>query len=124
MREVGAEVRAALARCEDALLWPEASMSTAELELLLADGFHEIGASGRRWDREFGLATLRERRAQVAREVWTRSDERMEELSPGLVLLTYRLERADRCSMRATVWRRRVDGGWESLFHQGTACSA
>ncbi len=105
---------------ESMLLWPDAHVSDEELELLLAEDFHEIGASGKRFDRSFGIRTLRERRAHPDQKQWTRSDEHMHELQPALVLMTYRLERGDRTSMRSTLWRRNLHGVWQAVFHQGT----
>ena len=50
-----------LAPFEEMLLWPAPGATPAQIESLLAPTFHEIGASGRRFDREFGIATLHER---------------------------------------------------------------
>ena len=113
---------AVLQQLESRFLWPGPEISDAQLEALVAEDFHEIGASGRRFDRQYGLAVLRERRMQTQLEPWTRLDEHLYELQPGVVLLSYRLERGEKISMRSTVWRRTLDGEWQAVFHQGTRC--
>jgi hypothetical protein len=107
---------------ESALLWPESYVSDVELEALIAEDFQEIGASGRRFGRDYALRTLRNRRARTPREDWQRTDEQICQLQPALVLHTYRLHRGERSSMRSTIWRRTLGGGWQAVFHQGTPC--
>lgn len=112
-----------LQRLETMFLWPEPDVSDEQLEALVAEDFHEIGASGRRFGRRYGLDVLRGRRGQAPSERWVRSDEHLHELQPGVVLLTYRLQRGDKVSMRSTVWRRTLEGNWQAVFHQGSVCS-
>lgn len=113
-----------IGRMETMLLWPGPEVTDAELEALVAEDFHEIGASGRRFGRRYGLNVLRERRGQVPAEAWVRSDEQVHELQPGLVLLTYRLQRGEKVSTRSTIWRRTLPGEWQAVFHQGTDCGS
>lgn len=109
-----------LQKLESTLLRSAPDVTDEQIESLLAEDFHEIGASGRRFDRAYAVAALRDRRSRVPQELWTRSDEHIQELQPGLALFTYRLQRGDRVTMRATIWRRTLDGHWRAVFHQGT----
>ena len=109
-----------IASWEQTLLWPAPETTTEQIDALLAPEFHEIGASGRRFDRAFGLATLLERRGQTAATDWVLSDRRVDRITEDVVLHTYRLQRQDgQTSRRSTLWRR-ADEGWMAVFHQGT----
>ena len=97
---------------------PEAGTERNELALATDEGFWEVGASGRIYDREYVLGEL-ERRAGVPREQWQATDFACREIAAGIYLLTYKLAQQDRVTRRATIWRRtRTD--WKILYHQGT----
>ncbi|MGO4702848.1 nuclear transport factor 2 family protein [Dyella sp. 2RAB6] len=114
------EVRAALRRREPIFHCPEFGHARADFEHMTAAAFHEVGASGRRYDREYVLAMLEERH----REGWL--DEALEvedfhcaPLDGQAYLVTYTLHQGQRITRRATIWRR--DGEvWKILYHQGT----
>jgi len=84
------------------------------------EGFWEVGASGRRYDREYVIRTLLERYSSPHADVWRTQDFRCREVGPNTYLLTYVLvQDGNRTSRRATLWRKSVDG-WKILYHQGT----
>jgi hypothetical protein len=92
-----------------------------ELEAQVAPDFWEIGASGRRYSREFVLETVRGRleRAEPEEPLET-SEFSVRDLGSGTYLLTYTLRQPNRLTRRTTLWRRSGTGGWQLLFHQGT----
>ena len=100
---------------------PEWGTARADFERMTAPDFWEIGASGRRYSREYVLDTLEkryERRAHV--DVWETSDFQCRELARDLYHLTYTLlQDGARKTRRSTLWRR-TPQGWQALFHQGT----
>ena len=109
-----------LAPFEEMLLWPAPGATPTQIESLLAPTFHEIGASGRRFDREFGIATLHERCGKEPASAWRMADRTVDRVTPDVVLHTYLLQRHDGPeSRRATLWVRAGEG-WSAVFHQGT----
>lgn len=89
------------------------------LEQLVAEDFWEIGASGRRYSRQYVLKTLSARAAKGMTDDWETSDFHCRALAPDVYLLTYSLLQGERLTRRATLWQR-VGEGWKILFHQGT----
>jgi hypothetical protein len=98
---------------------PELAASPADFAGMTADEFWEIGASGRRYSREYVLEMLEERLKNPVEDRWETSDFRCQELAAGLYLLTYTLRQGSRVTRRATIWRR-SSAGWKIVFHQGT----
>jgi hypothetical protein len=98
---------------------PEYARSRAEVEAMTAEDFWEIGASGRRYSRQYVLDTLEERLENPVEDAWETRDFHCRNLAPDLYLLTYTLLQGERLTRRSTLWRR--DGSaWKVLFHQGT----
>lgn len=98
----------------------EFGTSGSDYERATAPSYWEVGASGRRYSREFILGRLRETSPEHAeRAGWQSWDHALRELGPGTYLLTYVLRQGERLSRRATVWRSSADG-WQILYHQGT----
>jgi hypothetical protein len=91
----------------------------AHFERLLAPGFWEVGASGKRYSRAFVLDALQRRQEAPIDEAWEAENFEAQALAPGLFLLTYTLHQPTRISRRATLWRR-SDIGWLMVYHQGT----
>ena len=91
----------------------------AHFERLLAPGFWEVGASGKRYSRAFVLDALQRRQESPIDEAWEAENFEAQALAPGLFLLTYTLHQPTRISRRATLWRR-SDIGWLMVYHQGT----
>ncbi len=83
------------------------------------EDFWEIGASGRRYSREYVLDVLQERHRNPVEDTWETEDFRCQELATNVYLLTYTLRQGARVTRRATIWRR-AGGEWKIVFHQGT----
>jgi hypothetical protein len=99
---------------------PEFGTTTAYYESMMHEGFWEIGASGRRYSREFVLAELERRRQHPTQDVWETSDFHCRKLAADIYLLTYTLiQDKIRKTRRSTFWQR-TEVGWKIMFHQGT----
>lgn len=86
----------------------------------MSGDYWEVGASGRRYSREFILNNA----AQIAgsdavHQGWSITGPGVRELGPQTYLFTYTLDQNGRITRRATIWQR-TDGGWKILYHQGT----
>ena len=93
-----------------------------EFERTVAPAYWEVGATGRRYSREFILQTFQAIPPIAAAEEWDCRDFGLLQLGPDTYLLTYTLNQWDRLTRRATVWQRAADC-WRVLYHQGTAVS-
>lgn len=82
--------------------------------------FWEVGASGRRYSREFILLNAGHiASADAESEGWSITEPALRELGPETYLFTYTLDQNGRVTRRATIWRR-GENGWKILYHQGT----
>lgn len=90
-----------------------------DLEHIAEAGFWEVGASGRRYSREYVLSASAARYASGEPDEWEASGFHCRELGPETFLLTYTLAQGPRLSRRATIWRRSAPG-WQAVYHQGT----
>jgi hypothetical protein len=87
---------------------------------MMAPEFCEIGASGRRYSREFVLDELEKRFAAPHDDIWETSEFYCQPLAEDLYLLTYTLvQNHARWTRRTTIWKRVADR-WKIVFHQGT----
>src|SRR5207302_1121067 len=82
----------------------------AEPEAMTADDFWEIGASGRRYSREYVLETVAARLDEPVEDSWRTDDFHCRELAPGVYLLTYTLLQGERRTRRASIWQRSAVG--------------
>ena len=99
---------------------PEFGTTRADYESMMDADFWEIGASGRRYSREYVLAELEKRQQHPVEDIWETSEFHCRELAPSLYLLTYTLiQNKIRKTRRTTLWRR-TEVGWKIVFHQGT----
>jgi hypothetical protein len=98
---------------------PELGTSRRDFENMTDTAFWEVGASGRRYSREFILDTLENRRTQLDEDMWQTRGFHCLEIAPDNYLVTYTLHQGPRVTRRATLWRRSVKG-WKVLYHQGT----
>lgn len=102
---------------------PGVRCDAQRLGQLLHIDFHEVGRSGRKYDRATVVRFLGE---QVAPPPVISEHFALQPLGPGIVLLTYRsaLRRADATlenhTLRSSVWVQRDDGLWQLIYHQGT----
>jgi hypothetical protein len=98
---------------------PELGTTRADFENMTDPSFWEVGASGRRYSREFILDTLENRMLQGYEDIWETLDFHCLEIAPENYLVTYTLLQGARVTRRATLWRR-TSSGWKILYHQGT----
>ncbi len=97
---------------------PEFGRTRANFEAMLDEDFWEVGASGKRYSREFALSVLESRLRDPEEERWVCSDFHCREIAADNYLLTYTLLQGARLTRRATLWRR-TPAGWKILYHQG-----
>ena len=98
---------------------PEFGTTRKDFESMTAPTFWEIGASGRRFSRQFVLDVLEKRYEKSTEEVWEMGDFHCLEIAANNYLITYTLIQGERVTRRATIWRRTVEG-WQIVYHQGT----
>jgi hypothetical protein len=98
---------------------PEFGTTRAEFERMMEADFWEVGASGRRYSRQYVLDVLDARRHSPYENTWETSDFHCRELAADIYLLTYTLLQGERRTRRSTIWSR-VSGDWKIVFHQGT----
>lgn len=96
-------------------------LTAAERERRIAPDYWEVGASGRRYNRDFIMKTLAETPPMDADQAgWKSWDFGLRQLGPApMYLLTYTLDQAGRITRRATVWHNAGES-WRILYHQGT----
>ena len=98
---------------------PELGTSAEDLDRQMAPDFFEVGASGRRYNRQHVKDVLLRRYAEGAEDPWETSGFHCRALGEDSYLLTYTLRQDRRLTRRVTVWRR-TPQGWQVLYHQGT----
>ncbi len=98
---------------------PELGLTKADFEGMTVPDFWEVGASGRRYSRDYVLAELEKRHAGKYAEIWETTDFHCRRLSVDVYLLTYTLFQGKRKTRRATIWQH-TETGWKIVFHQGT----
>lgn len=104
---------------------PEFGSTTAEFERATAPDYWEVGASGRRYSREFILAWAKDSPAHfvdAATAGWQTEEFGLRRLGHDTYLLTYTLDQAGRRTRRSTIWQN-SENGWRILYHQGTIIS-
>ena len=100
---------------ELAMLTPEVRHNRQQLERLLDADFIEIGASGRRWEREELIADLT---STSAPDVHIESMD-ARRVDDRIVVVTYVTVSPARRVLRSSWWRESNDV-WRCFFHQGT----
>ncbi len=99
---------------------PELGTTQTDFINMTLPQFWEIGASGRRYSREYILEMLAKRHAEPHDDVWEAMDFRCQQLAENCYLLTYTLlQNNERLTRRTTIWQR-TPAGWRIAFHQGT----
>jgi|HubBroStandDraft_1064217.scaffolds.fasta_scaffold08415_4 hypothetical protein len=98
---------------------PEFGTTRSDFAAQMSDDFWEVGASGRRYSRDFVLAILEERWSPPHDDQWETSEFQCRQLGEDTYALTYTLRQQERLTRRLTIWRK-VEGKWNALFHQGT----
>lgn len=98
-------------------------LTRPKYEKRMAADYWEVGASGRRYSREFILDFLGQNPpVDAASAGWQSSDHALRQLGPDTYLLTYTLLQGERLSRRSTIWKK-TNEGWRVLYHQGTIAS-
>ena len=98
---------------------PEFGTTRVDFARMTESTFWEVGASGRRYSRQYVLDVLEKRYANQAEDVWEARDFHCLEIAVDNYLLTYTLIQGTRITRRATIWRRTAEG-WKIVYHQGT----
>ena len=99
---------------------PDLGTTRADFENMMVADFWEVGASGRRYSREFVLAELEERHAIQHEDVWETRDFHGRRLAEDVYLLTSTLlQNHERLTRRSTIWQK-TPAGWKIVFHHGT----
>jgi hypothetical protein len=98
----------------------EPGATRADLEHMTDAEFCEVGASGRRYGREYVLDLLEKRFENPGQDIWEVSDFRCLALARNTYLVTYTLlQQKQRVTRRASIWRR-SGKLWKIVYHQGT----
>ena len=98
---------------------PEFGTKRTDFESMTEETFWEVGASGRRYSREYILDELEKRYASQIEKAWQTRDFHCLEIAVDNYLLTYTLIQGARVTRRSTIWRR-TEQGWKIVYHQGT----
>jgi hypothetical protein len=92
----------------------------ADLDKMTDPEFFEIGASGRRYGRDYVLDILEKRLEDPGEDVWETSEFHCVALARDTYLVTYTLlQQKQRVTRRSSIWRR-AGPDWKILYHQGT----
>jgi len=89
-----------LAALEPIFHHPELGTTRQTYEAMTTPDFWEVGASGRRYSREFVIKTLIARYSKPYQECWTKDDFYCQALAQDLYLLTYTLTEGPRVTCR------------------------
>jgi len=101
-----------LVRQEFEFHWPDPGKDRTAIENMLDENFYEVGASGKRYDREHAIETLVERpKNPSGKNAWKAQDFECLEICPNSYLLTYVLVQDERITRRATIWRGLIIAG-------------
>ena len=101
----------------------EFGTSLTDFERMTAPDYWEVGASGRRYSREFILRNIgKDVPDDAASAGWKIYDCGLRRLCTDTYLFTYTLRQHERLTRRATIWQSTGDG-WHILYHQGTLVS-
>ncbi len=108
---------------ERALQTPATRADPTRLRALLAPSFVEIGASGRRWDREGILDLLHAESATGEGTTIEVTALEARRLTDDLIQVFWDSHHAGRHARRTSLWQR-GETGWRQIYHQGTPLPA
>src|SRR6266404_4818247 len=108
-----------LKRLEPVFHTPATGPEKHKYQAVIAPDFWEVGASGKRYDRELVLKTLGEREHAGIYEPLLAEDFDCAILGGNFYLVRYLLRQGERVTRRASIWKRANDG-WQIIYHQGT----
>jgi len=99
---------------------PELGTTRIDFENMTVTDYWEVGASGRRYSRDYVLDTLEKRYASPFTDVWETAGFHCRKLAGDVYLLTYTLiQGKERKTRRSTIWQHTAQG-WQIVYHQGT----
>lgn len=106
---------------------PEFGRARQDFEAMTAAEFWEVGASGRRYNREYVIDEVVRRYADPQyhglasspEDGWKTTDFYCLEIAKDNYLLTYTLHQGSRITQRSTIWRKN-GADWKIVYHQGT----
>lgn len=98
---------------------PELGTTRADFEQMTEATFWEVGASGRRYSRQYVLDEMEKRYASSEEDTWQTRDFHCLEIAAENYLVTYTLIQGTRITRRSTIWRQ-TPQGWKIVYHQGT----
>lgn len=103
-------------RQEKEMLEGSVRNSTSEVKRLIAEEFYEFGSSGSAFAFADLFPRLQEETATIPYEM---TEEQVKFFGDKAVLLTYKLLRGERHTLRSSIWEEKAVG-WQMTFHQGT----
>ena len=113
-----------LRRLEPIFHTAEFGTTPADFQRRMSSGYWEVGASGRRYSRDFILRNFEQTPPIDAHAAgWKTTDHALQRLGPQTYLLTFNLQQGPRFTRRATIWQDSPEG-WLVVYHQGTIVSA
>ncbi|MEH1922760.1 nuclear transport factor 2 family protein [Nostoc sp.] len=98
---------------------PDLRTTRADFEQMTESTFWEVGASGRRYSRQYVLDEMEKRYASPEEDTWQTCDFHCLEIAAENYLVTYTLNQGTRITRRSTIWRQ-TPQGWKIVYHQGT----
>jgi hypothetical protein len=114
-----------LRRREPIFHTPAFGSTIRDFESKLSPDYWEVGASGRRYSREFILHLFKQQPpVDAASAGWESRGFGLRRLGPNTYLLTYTLRQGHRLTRRSTIWEEVAAGQWRTLYHQGTIVTA
>lgn len=108
-----------LKRLEPVFHTPATGPERHKYQKVIAPDFWEIGASGKRYDRELALKILAEREQAGICEPLSAEEFDCAALAANCYLVRYLLRQGERVTRRASIWKR-TTVGWQIIYHQGT----
>ncbi|MER7537149.1 nuclear transport factor 2 family protein [Streptomyces sp. NPDC097704] len=104
------------------LMSPAVRSSVALSDALLDPEFTEVGASGRRWDRQSMLSSMPVMQGAADEgPQYVPTGMTGTVLAPGVVHLTFETVLDGRRARRSSIWRKLDDAsGWRMYYHQAT----
>ena len=118
-KELHLDVMAELQKREPLFHREEFGLMRNDYERMTEAEFWEVGASGRRYSREYVIDSLENRYKNPGYETWYIEDFQCQEIARDNYLVTYTLFQDKWQSRRSTIWRR-YENDWKIVFHQGT----
>jgi len=98
---------------------PELGVSRENYSLMTTKEYWEIGASGKRYSRDYIIDTLIERYSKPIIDNWRIEDFYCQKIDTNTYLVTYDLYQGERFTRRSTIWKK-YKRNWKIVFHQGT----